>query len=305
MFILIAVLAYAFNAISTVIDKILLKKSIPEPFVYTFYINILGLLALFLIFFGFQPNLYSIIYGSLSGIVTVLALLTYFKSLKITEASIAGPVVGSLNPLFSLVIGALVFGQFLTNTQYLACILIILGGVIITLNLWLKKIKLGPQLFYMVSSGFFFAVAAVLLRQTFLYTDLLTGIVLNRVGAGIFVLLFLLIPKLRSAVFANSDSIGAKKEKHDLQSKSSLFLLLFGQAMGAASGFLISVGIFLANPALINSFFGVQYLVILLAAVILAKKNANLLEETLTKKSILQKIIGAAIISLGLYFLLK
>ena len=150
-FVLIAVSAYTFNAISTIIDKILLKKSIPEPFVYTFYINVLGLLSLILIFFGFHPNMHSIIFGTLSGIVTVFALLTYFKSLKITEASVAGPIIGSLNPLFSLIIGSLIFGQLLSNQQYLACILIIIGGVTITLNLWLQKIKINHQIFYMVS----------------------------------------------------------------------------------------------------------------------------------------------------------
>ena len=137
-----------------------------------------------------------------------------------------------------------------------------------------------------------------MLRETFLYTDLFSGIVLTRIGAGIFVLLFLLLPNLRNQIFS-------KQEEKSLKSRNALILLFIGQVMGAASGLLISIGTFIANPALINSFFGVQYLVILLAAVILSKKNPDLLEETLTKKSILQKIIGAVIITLGLYLLLK
>ena len=74
--------------------------------------------------------------------------------------------------------------------------------------------------------------------------------------------------------------------------------------MGAISGLLISFGITLASASLVNSLFGVQYLVILFAAIFFAKKYPHLLEE-LSRKVVTQKVVGIVIISVGLYLLAR
>ena len=48
---------------------------------------------------------------------------------------------------------------------------------------------------------------------------------------------------------------------------------------------------------------GVQYMFILLVVLLLSKKYQSLLDEHFTKKVVLQKVIGAAIIFLGLFIL--
>src|SRR3989344_3714852 len=103
-FLPIALLGYALNGVSTLVDKILLNKSLPSPFIYAFYINILGLLALFAIPFGVNLTTLSILFGTMAGVTFVFALLSYFESLRMGEASVVSPIVGALNPLFALLI---------------------------------------------------------------------------------------------------------------------------------------------------------------------------------------------------------
>lgn len=298
-FLPISILAYALNGGSIIIDKILLNKALPNPFIYTFYISILGLLALFLLPFGVTFQSLPIILAVLSGIFFVFGLLTSFQALIKSEASVVGPVVGALNPVFTLILGSIFLSEMLSSTQTMAFFIIIFGALILTLNQLLANFKFNKQLILMVLSGFCFAISYILLRQSFLTSNFLTGLIFSRVGAGIFVILFLLFPKIRAQIFVSNLSKNHFKN-------STTILLFVGQFIGAGSGLLINFAVSLANPALVNALFGVQYLVILGVAIFLAHEHrAKLLGENLQKSVLLQKIVGAGVLSWGVYLLAK
>lgn len=298
-FLPIAILGYALNGGSTLIDKILLNKSLPSAFVYVFYISALGGLAILLIPFGVKFEISPIILGSISGLFSNLALLAYFQALIKGEASIVAPIVGGLNPLFSLLIGGIFLNQILTPNELAAFFLLILGAVILTANIWSKKLALNNQLLLMITSGLMFALSYITLRQTYLVSNFVTGLTFSRLAGLIFILFFLFFPKLRHQIFAN------KVSHHKFINKTSI-LLLSGQSMGAISALLINYAITFTNPALVNSLFGVQYLVIIIVALFLAHEHrSRLLEEDLTKKSLIQKIIGAGFLSIGVFLLGK
>lgn len=298
-FLPISIIAYALNAGAILVDKILLKTSLPKPITYTFYVNLFQLLVIFLIPFGFSLTFSPATYLAIaSGIIGVGAFYAFFSSLRVNEASVVGPIVGAFNPLFALILGGIFLSQTLTSSQFWAFLILIAGAAILTSNLWLKKLQLSRKLFWMVAAGFLFALSYVLLREAFLQSNFLNGFIISRASAGIFVLIFLLFPQVRKQVFSANPNQG-------ITSKSTWILLVLGQAMGAISVTLITFGISLASPALVNSLFGVQYLVILGASLALAKKHPHLLDERLSKSVILQKIAGAGVISLGLYLLAK
>lgn len=297
-FLPVAILGYIFNGGSTLIDKILLSKSLPNPFIYTFYINILGLLALFLIPFGLVITPQVLIFGLLAGLSFIFALIFYFESLKLGEASIVAPVVGSLNPLFTLLIGVFLLNQTITNIQFLAFVILIFGALVLTANIWINKFRLNNQLLYMSLAGAFFGLSAVLLRESFLASNFISGLVISRIGGATGVMFFLLKSKIRAQIFTS------KVVHNNFINKTSL-LMFSGQSMGALSGILIAFAISLTSPALVNSLFGVQYLVILGVALMLRKKHPQLLDETLTKSALTQKLIGVCILSLGVYMLSK
>lgn len=295
-FLPIAILAYALNAGSTIVDKILLNKSLPSPYVYVFYINILGLLALFLLPFGVTINTPVLVKSFLSGVLFVVGLVLLFKSLKHGEASVVTPVVGALNPLFTFLIGSLFLHQALQETQITALFVLIFGAMVLTSELWFTKLKANKQLLIMIASGLAFALSYIFLKQVFDASNFITGLVLTRLFGGLVVLTFLVLPSIRKQIFHSNVT------SNNFANKTTLFLI-FGQIMGAISGLMLSFAISLTNPAIVNSLFGVQYIVILAVALILYKKSPTLLDERLTGLVILKKVLGIIILSFGLYLL--
>lgn len=295
-FLPISILAYALNGGSIVIDKILVSKKIGSPFVYTFYINLLALLGIFLLPFGVEFSTPILIYSTLAGITGNLALLAFFQSLKEGEASVVGPTVGFLNPTFTLILGSLFLGQTITQNQLLAFIVLVSGGLILTFGVWSKGLKLNQQFIMMLLAGLFFALSYLFLKEAFEVSNFISGLVISRLAGALFALSFILLPQVRKDIFS-------PKKSSDVSMKQTGILLLIGQAMGAIQGLLLTYATSLANPALVNSVFGIQYLVILTVVLFLYNKHPNLLDEKLTKASILQKVIGVIILSFGLYLL--
>jgi len=296
-FIPIAIIGNILNAGATIVDKILLNKQLPNILSYIFYINVLGLLAIFLIPFGFILNIQALGVAAVSGIIFVVALFAFFQALKKGEASVVAPIVGVLTPSFTFLIG-IFFGQSLTNTQLLAFIVLLAGSIILTLDSWMSKIRLNTQIGFMVLAGGLFALHYILAKESYIQSNFITGLVGGRVGAGVLVASFLLFQRGRSQIFAS------KIRQNNFANKTSM-LLIFGQTMGGLFGLLNNYAISLANPALVNSLFGVQYVVILIVALLLYKKHPQLLNESLGKGVILQKIIGVIVLSFGLYLLSK
>lgn len=307
-FLPIAVIAYIFNAGALLIDRILIRTSLSNPAIYTFYVNLLQLLVVFLIPFGYHFSLNNAFYLAVaSGVLSVLAFYAYFTSLKLNEASVVGPVVGTFNPLFSLILGGFLFAsQALSTTQHLAFFVLLTGTVILTWNLWRQGLNLNRKFVMMVVSGFFFGFSYVLLRQSFVESSFLDGFINSRVASGIFVLSFLLFPEVKKPIlqFFYKESQVTSSQANE-SSRSTLILLGAGQIMGAISVTLITFGVSLASPALVNALFGVQYLVILIVSLLLAKSHPHLLEEKLSQRVIARKTLGALVISLGLYLLAK
>jgi len=293
-----AIIGYGFTAGSIVIDKILLRHSLPNPLAYTFYISILGLLAVLVIPFGVKFDSTPAAFSILSGVFSTIALYTLFQALKGGEASVVGPVVGALNPLFTIIISSIFLSQDLTYDQLGAFSILMLGAIILTFNIWVNKLRTNQQLLWIVTSGLFWALGYTFLRQAFLTGDLLSGLAISRLGGGLFVLPVLFIPILKSKLVIS-------KPTGKISLKKTGLLLLFGQTMGALSGLLLSFATSLANPALVNSLFGVQYLVILIVALVLGKAHSSLLEERLTRFALIQKVIGAGVLSWGVYLLSK
>jgi drug/metabolite transporter (DMT)-like permease len=297
-FLIPSIAGYALTGGAILIDKILLNKSLPSPLVYVFYTSILGLLAILLFPFGVVLTSYSIVLSSLAGIFFSIGLIAFFESLRLGEASIVGPVIGALNPLFTLILGSLIFNQFLSFNHIIAFFIILIGTLILTLSLIAKNIALNKQLMYMVLAGLLFAISYLLQKEGYTVSNFLSGLVISRLGAGAFVLSFLISKNFRKQIFIKKPS-----SNHNFSIKKTSILLLLGQFMGALSAIFIGWAVSVGNPALVNSLFGVQYLVIMLAAIFFKSRHSNLLGETITLGILFQKVIGALILSYGVYLL--
>lgn len=260
-------LAYFFNALSVLANKKLLNTSIPDPLVYVFYISLFSLPALFAIPFTLPPSPYTLTLASLSTILWTLGAYFMFKALKLGQVSRVIPLIGTLIPLFLI---CLAFGS-ITNTQLWAVLILILGMVVLTVNGWRGQITKGELIFELLSA-LSFALAYILLRQAYLKHDFLSVIAWSRVILVPFVLLgfFLLKPAKPN---------GTK-------------LLMAGQVAGVISEFLLLFSISLANPALVNSLQGTQYIFLFFLS-----------REKYPKSVLFFKLLGIGLIGVGLYLL--
>lgn len=145
-------------AISTVLQRLLLKNDKTEPISFSVFFQVgvavvIGIFALILNQNFSIPNLTQV--GGNLLLMTVLyslANILIFKSLKITQAS-KFTVIFSSRTLFAVLGVSLVFQEGLTIVQWLGAALIILGVVIVTFK------KIGTK----INKGDIFALLAALI----------------------------------------------------------------------------------------------------------------------------------------------
>lgn len=289
-----AIAGYFLNSITMLVDKALINKSIPNPLVYTFYLGIMSQISLLLIPFGFYiPASGSIVYALLSGVCFVGAWVSFFHALKYDEATRVAPLVGTINPIFTLAIGFFFLSQTLSQDQLVAFGILVFGMATLSSRTWFTS-KLALKHFALIiTSGFLFAISSVFLREAFLSSNFVTGLIISRAGMGITCLAFLLSPTIRQQVSAS------KLTRDHFVNKTSMFLLA-GQVCGALGGLLLTYSVSLVNPALVSALHGTQYIFLILGVLLVSKKYRHLLDEDSDKKAWAHKIAGSVIIGFGL-----
>src|SRR3989344_5561493 len=114
----ISIAAQIILGTSAVFDKLLLRRRFFDPWVYTFWAGVLGLLGVFLIPFGFTTlPLEFILLAFFTGGVFITALLFFFLALSRGEASVALPVIGGLAPIFTFLASALLLDEQLAGGE--------------------------------------------------------------------------------------------------------------------------------------------------------------------------------------------
>lgn len=278
-------LAYFLNSISVTINKVLLKKNIPDPFVYIFYVSIFSLILIPALPFThiLKPEILTL--ASISTLLWTLGAYFMFKALKIGQVSRVIPIIGTLIPLILLIDASRTSAISINQTW--AVLFLSLGLIFITILNWKGKLT-KAEIFFEVLSAFLFAISYIMLRQAYLGGDFFSVLVYSRVILIPLILLILITPQLRKRVFVTNG------QKINLFGKSGI-LFLIGQASGGTSEILLLFSISLANPALVNSLQGTQYIFLLIFGIFLKEKYSKL--------HLSLKLLGIIFIILGLYIL--
>ncbi len=291
MYLPISIIAFILNGISVTVDKFLLTKVIPDPLFYIFYFSLVSFLAVFALPFTHTPSNEVIILASSSTVLWTLAAYFMFKALKVGQLSRVIPIIGSLNP-FILFIIALATDSILINEVW-GILVLILGLILLTLNDWKGRIT-RAEIIFEVLSALLFALSYFLLREAYLKADVMTVLVWSRFVLIPLAFIFLLIPSLRSKVIpSHAQGISLIKKG------GSLFV--FGQVSAGISQLLIFYAISLANPVLVNSLQGTQYVFLFIAALLLSKKYPQIFQEKYSPLILTSKVLGIILIGLGLY----
>ena len=284
----IALAAYLINAIVFIIDKYLLSSPIPRPFAYAFWVAILSSIAVLLLPVGviWVSSFYFII-ALISGAAFFGGLIFLYKSVKLTDVSIAATNAGVLSAVFTYLFSFLILKDKFIFSNEIAFMLLVAG------IFFLGKIK--RNIFkYSLTTGLFFGLSLVLLKWTFNEANFINGIFWTRMGfagAGILSLMFY---GARKEIAASLKNV----------SKSSKFWFVTGKIMAGAGFLLLYYSIKLGDVSLVSALLGTQFLFVFILAVILRNKVPGI-AENLSGKILLNKLLGIGFIIVGFLVLFK
>ena len=293
----VAIIAHFIFALVFIVDKFLLSKTVLQPRAYAFYVGLLGIFALLLIPFGFTLLPFGQIIASFTaGVLFVLAILFFYKLIKLGEISRIIPIVGGAVPIFTLILTYSFLGERLTGYQLIAFFLLVFGGVIMLwprkdkINLPIGKASLTKKLTLAIIAALFFAGSFVLTKFIFTEQPFINGFIWIRLGGFLGAWLLFLWPGSHQIIFKTTETIKGR----------SVGLLISNKVLSALAFILLNYAIFLGSVTLVNSLQGIQYAFLLIIALFLSKKFPQILKEQISRGMILQKIMAILLIALGL-----
>ena len=288
LWIYLTLIAYFVNAIAFVIDKHLLSSSLPRPFAYAFGVSILSILVMLLVpfgvaWFGVQYFLTSF----MSGVAFFIALFFLYKSIKLSDVSIASINVATLSAIFTYIFSAFILKEKLGTNNELAFVFLVLG------ILFLGMIK--RDIFrYSILAGLFFGLSMVLLKWAFNYSDFVNGIFWTRTGFVGLALIMLVFPQARREI---SNSLKNAP-------RSSLFMFILNKIVAGVGFLTLYYAIQLGNVSLVNALLGVQFFFIFILVFIFGKIFPNV-AENITRKILIEKLLGIVFIGFGFLMLFR
>ncbi len=289
-------LAYFLNSLAVTVDKFLLTRHIPDPLVYIFYFSLFSLVALLALPVTHLPPNQVLFLASASTLLWTSGAYFMFKALRVGQISRVIPVIGTFIPLILLV--QAVVDQAIGVNEIWAVSFLILGLVVLTLPDWKGELTYKEIVFELLSATLF-ALSYILIRKAYLQWDFVSVLVWSRMVLIPVGIIIFLIPNFRRKVFGSD---GANGPVLNIFSKAGL-LFLFGQAAGGSSELLITFSVALANPALVNSIQGTQYIFLFMLGLILSRRFPHIYKERLTLVNLMSKGLGILLVGIGLFTL--
>ncbi|MFA5155744.1 MAG: EamA family transporter [Patescibacteria group bacterium] len=304
----VAVAAYLILAIVNLLDKFLVESILRNGRVYAFIACVLGLVV-----FLAAPWLLSWpgwtlwAWDLINGAVFAVALWLLYEALYRGEASRIIVLVGGLTPIFSLFFSLVFFAEQFRPNQWAGLIAILTGIFLIAflpvgrsfLARVFSRLRLTQEdkwggLWLAVLSALAYALYFISTKEAYAGQDFASAFIWNRLGAALFVALFLINKDDRRAIGAafRKSNPGANK-----------LLIIFNQAFGSLGFILQNYAIFLGSVVLVNALQGVQYAFLLVISSILALLAPRLLKETFSARILSHKIAAVLLVALGLYLI--
>src|SRR3989338_7929938 len=291
----LALIAHFLYALVFVFDKYILSRPIKSSLSYAFYTSFAGgFIAIIIPFFEFrvlEPA--NILYALAAGAGFSWALVLFYRTLQISEASRSVPFVGALVPIATLIFSFPMGLEKLAGQHILSFIFLVGGGFLIVFGYKNDHFWSTKNLVYAIGAAFLFGFSFAVTKLVFEHTNFVSGLIWTRWGGFLFSILILIKKKWREDIF----------ETTLLSNEKTAAWFFSSKIFGATAVILQNYAIFLGSVVLVNSMQSTQYLFLLLLAGFLSVKLPKTFKESLDKAAIAQKIIAIIIIGIGLVIL--
>ncbi len=294
--------SYFLGALAIILDKFLLgSKRISSPPVYSFYIAILGLVTIVIFpFYFYIPSISQMTISIIAGILFTFGILSLYFAIKAGETSRVTPIVGAVTPLSCYLISLIFYGSELGIEQIIGVMLLIFGGLFISFDLPLNvnKKKFVTGFYPAIMAGIFLAVSSLLVNKyVYSQVNFFNGFIWTRIGAFVGVMSLFAVPQWRKDIIKSL--AGFKKPGKRSYNTGALFVT--NKVIGGTSSIVLNYAFKLGSVTLINSLVSVQYVFVLVLAVIFSFWFPRIFTEKLYFWDWAQKIMAIGNIALGVY----
>jgi transporter family protein len=306
--VVVAISAYLLLAIANLLDKFLVDNVLSSSKAYAFVAFILGsIIFLAAPWFLEWPGFSLFFFNLANGCLFAIALCMLYEALRRSEASRILVFIVGATPIFSLLLSVIFFKEQFLSSQLFG-IAFILGGVLLIAFLPIKrsylarvmhKFNIAPDwrrsgLGVAIVSALAYSFYFISTKLAYGYQPFVSAFMWTRLGAALFVLLFLL------------KKIDRKEIQKMFQKSSpgkSRLLVVVNQGIGSLGFILQNYAIFLGSVVLVNALQGFQYAILLILSAVLALLAPKLLKETFSWRIITQKSLAVILIGVGIYLL--
>lgn len=288
--IILGICSQILSGISATADKIILKRSVPEPASNAFFLALSGLAALVLAPFGFHtPNTSTILFALAAGGVYFIGMLLYFNALNGAEASSILPIHAGWLPIATLAFTISFAPDAMRSYQMVPFALLVLGTLIIARN-GSTKPPSASTIIYALLSAVLLGLSNVLSRRVFFASGFISGFITIKIAVALAALIFMVIPAYRRKV----------ARPHSKPAGTAFFL---NRVLAGVASVIFFYALSIGNPPILDALRGIAIATIFILSAGLSALAPRLLQEDFTPKHAVQKILGLGVIAAAIAFL--
>jgi len=294
--VIFAILSPAVYSIVNYFDKFFLVRFKLEPVIIAIFSGFIALCTSILLVFIFGLHFFSFtvtVAIIISGLLTELYILPYFKALSLEDASSVIPLMQFV-PLFILIGDYFILGEKLTVYQYIGAGLIIASGIVLSL-------ERSKTYFFKPRKAFWYMlIACIIIALALLFFKFGVGIqnfwyILPYEGLGIFfgAVGLLLFPQYNRLFVTHIKKIP----------KNAFGLMVMNEALFITARYCSFYALSLVSASIVGALSGTQPLFVLLYGIILSVWFPFILKEVITKETIVLKLISIVVLFIGVILL--
>lgn len=225
-----------------------------------------------------------------TGGLSIAWIILYLYALEIEEVSVIVPWF-SLVPVFGYILGYTFLSESLTTRQILGSAITLLGVVLVSIDFWgIKKSIKKRTISYIIFASLIIAISGVIFKYVTIGGSFWISSFWEYVGLGLTgIILYMLVPKYRHE-FIYMNKTGGRK----------IFLVNIGSELLTILGNLMTnFAIILAPISLVYLVGSFQPAIVLVFTIIGTKFFPHIINENISKKVLVQKILAILITILG------